>query len=186
MWCASFYRRLQCNIIVTHSYHLNVFAWAMQVFLVSAERAQCWNSRHADIDFLCFQPIARYSFLSDETEEQSDTHWLSEDAREGAYVLRFLALTMLVEGDLMCFPACLTCMFFRCSAPKTVTFLNLTATVRELWLCGYVEEEGALLERVSTEKSDRFILILINQWKEEQKVKFVHWWKHRCYSICAW
>lgn len=41
---------------------------------VSAE--QCWNSRHADIRFLCFQTIARYNFLSDEPEEPFDPHRL--------------------------------------------------------------------------------------------------------------
>ena len=70
-----------------------------QAFLVSAGRTQCWNSRHADINFLCFQPIARYNFLSDEVEEQSDTHQLCHDARHDANAVVHLALTMVVEGE---------------------------------------------------------------------------------------
>lgn len=66
---------------------------------MSAERTQCWNSRHADIDILCFQPIARYNFLSDEVEEQFDTRRLSHDAREDANAHVYLALTTVAEGD---------------------------------------------------------------------------------------
>lgn len=46
-----------------------------------------------------FSPIARYNFLSDEAEEQFDTHQLSHDARKDAYPLLYLALTTVGEGE---------------------------------------------------------------------------------------
>ncbi|KAL6103264.1 uncharacterized protein ACO6RY_02698 [Pungitius sinensis] len=74
------------------------------VFLVTVEKTQCWHSRHADIDFLCFQPIARYDFLSDDAEEQLDTHRLSHDARKDALSLLCLALAVVAEKRFDVFP----------------------------------------------------------------------------------
>lgn len=84
-------------VTVKHLYHDSVALEGCRI--LSCLRTQCWNSRHADIDFLCFQPIARYGFLSDEAEEQRDTHRLSHDARERASTLVSLALTNIVEGE---------------------------------------------------------------------------------------
>lgn len=76
------YTAMLC-VTVTHLYHEHI---VLERCISPAEGTQCWNSRHADIDFLCSQPIARYNFLSDEVEEQSDTHRLSHDAREDVYL----------------------------------------------------------------------------------------------------
>ena len=71
VWCRGIYKVSVLFDCYTHLYE--DILYCAQVFLVSVEKTQCWNSRHADIDFLCFQPIARYNFLSGEAEDQFDT-----------------------------------------------------------------------------------------------------------------
>lgn len=146
-------------ITVKHLYHDDVVLEGRRSLF--CRRTQCWNSRHADIDFLCFQPIARYSFLSDEAEEQRDTHQLSHGARENAHTLVSLALTNIVEVEgkafLMCFSR--TDGFFSRSASQSHSSIPLSV-------------------------SDTFILILISG-KTEEQLKFTVCIEHQSWPVCV-
>jgi len=144
-----------------------------QVFLV-CRTTQCWNSRHADIDFLCSQPIARYDFLSDEAEERFDTPTESWCPLSRSFVWPWPRSWK----EIWCVFSSIPDFFFffqMLSPPKKQSHSSQSPSVR--YCCPEAEGEWT---------SEGFILIWISEEKEKKRIdNAVCLWRDQSVCVCV-